>query len=241
MRFVFRMLTAIGMLVGLGLLGLLLFRWYKDPTRPTPGDPAWMPRHLAINERVRRGDVRLIFLGDSITEDWDRAGKDVWKEVYEPRKAANLGVRGSRTQHVLWRLDHGNLDGIAPAAAVILIGTNNLDDNSPEGIRDGVRQVLGRLRARFPKIRILVMGIFPRDREPGTVRRRAIVRTNELLEQLADGRTLEYLDIGHSFLTAEGRLKQDLMPDLLHLSPQGYRIWADAIEDRVARMLGEKN
>ena len=84
-----------------------------------------MKRHDSFNERVKQGNVDLIFIGDSITQGWENSGKAAWSEAYGKRNAVNLGISGDRTQHVLWRLDNGNIEGIKPKLAVIMIGTNN--------------------------------------------------------------------------------------------------------------------
>ena len=92
---------------------------------PQPRNGDWMTRHDSFNQRVQQGKVDLIFIGDSITAGWEGAGKDVWQKYYAKRNAVNLGIGGDQTQHVLWRLDHGNIDGISPKLAVLMIGTNN--------------------------------------------------------------------------------------------------------------------
>src|SRR4051812_36193577 len=96
----------------------------NDAVVPAPRDPNWMKRHDAMNDRVKQGKVDLLMIGDSITQGWESAGANVWKEFYEKRNAVNLGIGGDRTQHVLWRLDNGNLEGITPKLAVLMIGTN---------------------------------------------------------------------------------------------------------------------
>ena len=125
----------------LGLLGLLVFAGCAttgSPAKhsavtPVPGQgKQWLERHEGFNERARQGNVDLILIGDSITHGWEGKGKDVWNEYYGKRNAVNLGIGGDRTQHVLWRLYHGNIDGISPKLAVLMIGTNNSGDNTPE-------------------------------------------------------------------------------------------------------------
>src|SRR4051812_10365978 len=73
----------------------------NDATIPVPRDAGWMRRHESFNERVKQGNVDLIFIGDSITQGWEGAGKSVWAEFYGKRNAVNLGIGGDRTQHVL--------------------------------------------------------------------------------------------------------------------------------------------
>lgn len=207
---------------------------------PAPRDGKWMQRHESFNERVKKGNVDLLLIGDSITQGWEGAGKEVWKKHYEPRNAVNLGIGGDRTQHVLWRLDHGNIDGIQPKLAVLMIGTNNSRDNSPEEIADGIKAIVTKLRTKLPNTKVLVLGIFPRGAEKNDSLRQKTQQANELAAKLADGKDVFYLDIGKSFLAEDGTLSKEIMPDLLHLSPKGYQIWADSIESEVARLMGDK-
>src|SRR5687767_14628351 len=100
-----------------------------DAVKPVPRDAGWMKRHESFNERVKKGNVDLIFIGDSITQGWEGAGKGVWEKYYGKRNAVNLGIGGDRTQHVLWRLENGNIKGIEPKLAVVMIGTNNSGSN----------------------------------------------------------------------------------------------------------------
>src|SRR5438093_9326345 len=111
----------------------------NDAVIPVPREGNWMKRHESFNERVKQGNVDLIFIGDSITQGWEANGKAVWAEYYAKRNAVNLGIGGDRTQHVLWRLDHGNIDGINPKLAVLMIGTNNSGGNTSEQIAAGVK------------------------------------------------------------------------------------------------------
>jgi lysophospholipase L1-like esterase len=208
---------------------------------PVPRDARWMVRHDRFNERVKKGDVDLVFIGDSITQGWEGAGKDVWSRFYGKRKAVNLGIGGDQTQHVLWRLDHGNVDRISPKAAVVMIGTNNSggDRSAPAQIVDGVTAIVETLRAKLPGTRILLLGIFPRGERFNDQRGR-ILQVNQAIRKLDDGDYVRYLDIGHLFIEKDGSLTKEIMPDFLHLSPKGYEIWATSIEDLLAEMMGER-
>jgi lysophospholipase L1-like esterase len=199
----------------------------------------WEKRHLSFNERIKQGNVDLIFLGDSITQAWEGPGKEAWKKHFQRRNAVNLGIGGDRTQHVLWRLDHGNIDGIQPKLAVVMIGTNNSGDNKPEEIADGIKAIVQKLRAKLPRTKVLLLGIFPRGADDSNPRRQVNQKANEIVQNLADGDMVHYLDIGESFLNDDGTLSKEIMPDLLHLSPRGYQIWAEAIESHVAMLMGE--
>jgi lysophospholipase L1-like esterase len=208
-----------------------------DAVRAFPRDAGWMKRHESMNARVKKGNVDVVFIGDSITQGWEGAGKEVWKEFYGERNAVNLGISGDRTQHVIWRLDNGNLEGIEPKLAVIMIGTNNSNSNKPEEIADGITAIVEQLKTKTPNTKILVLGVFPRGAGPDNKQRQVNDQTNAIVAKLADDKTVHYLDIGKQFLGDDGTLSKEVMPDLLHLSPKGYRIWAESIESKMAELL----
>lgn len=197
----------------------------------------WQQRQAKINAVAAEGDVDLIFLGDSITQGWN--DNAVWQKYYGSRKAANMGIGGDRTQHVLWRLDNGNIDGLAPKLVVLMIGTNNSGANTAEEISDGIKAIVAKLRSALPETKILLLGIFPRGEQFNPLRSKNIV-ANQLARQVADGESVHYLDIGEAFLNDDGSLSKEIMPDYLHLTIAGYQIWADSIEEKVAELMGEK-
>jgi lysophospholipase L1-like esterase len=216
----------------------------KDPPStltPVPREGGQMARHETFNERVKKGNVDLIFIGDSITQGWEGAGKEAWEKYYAKRNAVNLGIGGDRTQHVLWRLDHGNIDGIQPKLAVLMIGTNNSNgtDNTAEEIGAGIEAIVKRLRDKLPQTKVLILAIFPRGAQPNPQREKN-AKASELAAKLADNKTVYFLDIGPKFLGDGGTLGKEIMPDYLHLSPQGYEIWGATIEPTVAQLMGEK-
>lgn len=210
-----------------------------DAVRPVPREGGWMNRHESMNARVAQGNVDVVFIGDSITQGWEGAGKEVWKEFYGERNAVNLGIGGDRTQHVLWRLENGNLKGIEPKLAVVMIGTNNANSNKPEEIADGVERIVELLKAKTPKTKILLLAIFPRGATADDRLRQVNQKTNEIISKLGNDDQVHFLDIGPQFLAADGTLSQEIMPDRLHLSEKGYRIWAESIEPKVKELLGQ--
>jgi lysophospholipase L1-like esterase len=215
-----------------------------------PGN--WMQRHERINDRAKQGNVDLLFIGDSITDYWQtaapRGGKEVWEKYYGNRKGMNAGIGGDRTQHVLWRLENGNIDGIHPKLAVVMIGTNNSNgsDNTAEEIAEGIKTIVAKLREKLPETKILLLGIFPRGdmadakKEATTLQREKNAKASELASKIADNEMVFYLDIGSKFLDADGNIPKDVMPDLLHPNAKGYEIWAEAIEPKVAELMGDK-
>jgi beta-glucosidase len=231
------------MLCALFLVTLIAeYAFAQGPSTVTPvpraQEDSWMARHNAMNERVKKGNAGLILIGDSITQGWEGPGKDTWQKYYEKRNAVNLGISGDRTQHVLWRLANGNIDGISPKLAVIMIGTNNSNDTAEE-IAAGIEAIVKKLRDKLPQTKILLLSVFPREEKPGEMRAK-LTKVNEMIAKLADGKMIHFLDIGPRFLEKDGSLPKDIMPDALHPNSKGYEIWADAIEPKVAELMGEK-
>ncbi len=206
----------------------------EPPTAtPAPQSPDWWRElHQRYVARARQGGADVVFLGDSITQGWNENA--IWRRHYAPRRAVNFGVGGDRTQNLLWRIDHGTLDGLDPRVVVVLIGTNNLLDDTPEEIALGIAAVVKRLRTKLPHARILLLGIFPRDDVPSRSRPSVIdvriAAVNARSARLDDGESVRFLDIGARFREPDGSVPRKLMPDLLHLSLSGYRTWADAME-----------
>lgn len=193
-------------------------------------------RHEAFLADIKKmeGKIDVVFLGDSITDGW--RGQKAWKESIEPLKALNLGIGGDRTQHVLWRIQHDELQGYKPKAFVIMIGTNNMGGDSEENIAAGVKAIVDEIQKQHPDGKILLLGIFPRSPKPTDEIRDKVKKTNELIAKL-DGKNVKYLDIGGKFLEADGTLSKEIMPDFLHLSEKGYGIWAAAIDKDLKEML----
>ncbi|HEV3338775.1 MAG TPA: platelet-activating factor acetylhydrolase IB subunit [Pirellulales bacterium] len=204
-------------------------------------DDWWQQRHQKINDRARQGDVDLLFVGDSITQGWEGdTGREIWEKFYGARKAMNAGIGGDRTQHVLWRLDNGNVDGVKPKLAVLMIGTNNSGTDEPDDVAAGITAIVEKLRSKLPDTKILLLGIFPRGENNEDSKRKSNVAANKIIESLDDGKSVFYLDISEKFLGEDGTLEREIMPDLLHLSKQGYEIWAESIEPKVAELLGKQ-
>jgi beta-glucosidase len=211
-------------------------------TKPEPREGGWMKRHETMNKRTQQGGVDLAFVGDSITQGWEGAGKKTWAKYYAGRNAANYGISGDRTEHVLWRIDNGNFEGISPKLIVIMIGTNNTGHRTEpaQETADGIRAILQRLRKMTPESKILLLGVFPRGERPDAAKRKQNEAINAIVKGYADGETIHYLDIKEEFENEDGTLPKDIMPDSLHLRSAGYEIWAEAIEPKVKELMGEK-
>jgi beta-glucosidase len=212
---------------------------------PTPQDKEWFPvsewlkHHAAFMARKLSGPIDLLFIGDSITQGWSVDGAKTWDQEYAPLNAANFGIGGDETQHVLWRITNGELDGIAPKAVVLMIGTNNIGNSghSAEQTIAGIAKIVDTLKTKLPGSRLLLLGVFPRDAKPETEFRTSIATINQAIAKLADGRRITFLDIGEKFLEPDGRLSPTIMPDYLHLSAEAYQIWADAMRPTLLGLL----
>ena len=206
-------------------------------------EAGWQTRQKELNSRTAEAGekAQVIFIGDSITQGWEGEGKEVWGKYYAHRNAVNLGIGGDRTQHVLWRLDNGNIDGLKPKAAVLMIGTNNSngEDNTPGQIAQGVTVILKKLREKLPGTKVLLLAIFPRN-ENFSAQRGKLAMNNQVLQKNADEQNIFWVDFGHKFLRADGTMPRELMPDYLHLSKRGYEIWAESIEDKLSSIIGDK-
>lgn len=207
---------------------------------PRPGQ-WWVDRNEQFKKLASQGGIDVLFAGDSITQGWENKGKDIWANQIAPLKAANFGISGDRTEHLLWRFQNGNLDGaLDPKVLVLMVGTNNnRRKDSPEDIAAGVGAIVETFHARFPKARTLLLAIFPRSAGPADPMRVNNDATNELLEKYDGHRNVKYVNINSRFLAEDGTLSREIMPDLLHLSPKGYQIWADAIVPEIEAALGK--
>jgi N-acetylglucosamine-6-sulfatase len=205
-------------------------------TEPRPRDDA---RHQSFLEVAKAGNIDLLFVGDSITDGWrrDDRGLPVWNQYFAPLKAANFGIGGDNTQGVLWRMQNGELEGFHAKLIVLMLGTNNINRNTNPDIAAGDRAIVQEFLKRQPGAKVLLLGVFPRGAAPDNPFRASIREINEHLRRIADDKQVFFLDIGDKFLTPDGVLTAEVMPDGLHPNEFGYRIWANAILGRVKALL----
>ena len=204
----------------------------------------WYGRHEEILRIKAQVDPEVVFIGDSITHQWGGVpapgghpspGESVLKTTLGKYRTLNLGFGWDRTQNVLWRIDHGELDGLHPKAVVIHIGTNNTSDghvrpNTAPEIAGGIDAVCRSVHAKVPHAQIILMAIFPREAGPDHPRRRLINETNRLLPIVAADNHAIFVDLTPQMLEPNGELTREVARDLCHLTTKGYQIWADALE-----------
>jgi len=210
----------------------------------------WWDRHAEVLRIKDTIDPEVVLIGNSITHFWgglpklvnmdgtprEPNGPKSWASVFGNRRVLNLGFGWDRTQNALWRLDHGELDGLHPKTVIVDIGTNNTSEtpnarmNTAEEIVLGIREVCLRIRSKVPGAKIIVMAIFPREKDPQDPRRRLITEINKRLGVFAEEHRLTLVDIGPEMLAQDGTFLPGVMLDFTHPTDKGYQLWADAIK-----------
>ena len=196
---------------------------------------AWLARHEEFVSAARRDEADLLFLGDSLTDHWRSGGLASWQRLLGPLRGLNFGVAGDRTQQLLWRIEHGELERLSPRATLVLIGTNNLDPgfgepsltprNSPDEIVAGILAVVDAVALRLPDTTIVLHALFPRG-EPGASARTAIDAINADLRTRAARRAgVRFVDFGPRLLAQDNPTAPIFLPDRLHLAETGYYAW----------------
>jgi len=180
-------------------------------------------------------DYSRLFYGDSITEGWGGSGRPTYDQYYAPLGTANYGIGGDRTEHLVWRINNGEVDGLSPKLCVLKIGTNNLGSNNNEDIARGVQAVMDSLKMKLPNIKILLLGILPRNNADLTARTDAI---NVIIRSADNGNTTRFFDMRDTFYLGNGQFNTELYTaDLLHLSAAGYQAWAQVMDPIFTEML----
>ena len=213
----------------------------KKATTPVKGSSHHNKRiaEKTAQAKAQKEKIRILFLGDSITHGWERAGRKLFEKNFAPYNTLNLGCNGDRTEYTLWFVEKsGILDHISPQLVVMMIGTNNLSRSySPEAVAKAIGMIKGSLQKRYPEAKILLYGIFPREGDPAHPLRLLIARTNKIISTYADNKNVFYEDIGFYMLSPSGYLQRSMMRDLLHPGEEGYQIWSDSIMKYVKKFV----
>jgi lysophospholipase L1-like esterase/acetyl esterase/lipase len=214
----------------------------------------WWKRHAEVLRIKDSINPEIVLIGNSITHFWGGEpklkfadgtprvpnGPKSWDSLFHQYRVLNLGFGWDRTQNVLWRLDHGELDGLHPRTVIINIGTNNTSQtenariNTAPEIAEGIRAVCMRVRSKLPGAKIVLMAIFPREQNPDHPRRILIKETNRLLEIFAKEQNITFVNIGPKMLNPDGTLPQRIAGDFCHPTEEGYQIWAEGIHSYIS-------
>lgn len=206
----------------------------------------WWQRHEAVLAAKAKMAPEIVLVGDSITHFWGGEpaspgvkprGAAAWENVFGGKKVLNLGFGWDRTQNVLWRLDHGEIDGLKPKWIVLNIGTNNSSGtpnaraNTPAETAEGVAAILGKLKQKSPDSKLILMAVLPRGEKADDPKRAFIGGLNPLLAEIAKKHGATFIDLRDRFLAVDGTLPKSLMPDGVHPNEAGYAIWAAALKE----------
>ncbi|MEJ1973591.1 MAG: GDSL-type esterase/lipase family protein [Lacunisphaera sp.] len=211
---------------------------------PKTGNARFFELHEQFLARGKAGPIGVLFLGDSITEGWTKA-PHIWDHYYARWQPANFGIGGDQTQHVIWRIENGELDGISPKVVVLMIGTNNTGSYTAEQIAAADRKIVGLIQTHLPATKILVLAVFPRgprkmrdgQLEAWEKRMEIIHAVNADLAKLDNGTTVRFLDLNARFFGNDGTIPNIIMPDQLHPNAAGYQLWAEAMQPLLTEMM----
>jgi lysophospholipase L1-like esterase len=238
------------------LFALPLGHAQQPPPKPDASAPVektdpsgkfqWM--HQSFLARAKQ-PMDILFIGDSITEGWNKA-PHVWNHFYGMHRPANFGIGGDQTHHVIWRIENGELNGAKPKVVVLMLGTNNSAAHTAEEIAAADKKIIEMIRAKIPAAKVLVLAIFPRGARKdaqgriteasvadATKRMEVINAVNASLAKLDDGKNVRFLDINHVFLGQDQKIPWSIMPDQLHPTAAGYQLWAEAMQPMLTQLL----
>lgn len=202
-------------------------------------DEWWQVRNRELVERAVQAQPDFMILGDSITQRWEQDGREAWAKSIAPLKAANFGIDGDGTEHLLWRIQNSGLGKrFTPKAVAVLIGVNNIGRGClPNDVILGLAACVKAIRSQSPATKVLVLGVFPAGQSGGDDVRGTIRAINKGYAALADNRQVFYADVGGAFLEKDGAISPAIMADFLHLTPKGYGIYAREVEPAIRKVL----
>jgi hypothetical protein len=215
--------------------------WPSVPSAGNWGGTSWLDLHekLVKTAKASRGPIDFLLVGDSITMQWGEA----WKKHFGQYKSVNIGIGGDKTQNVLWRLDHGGVEGLQPKVVVLMIGNNNMFFTGETGIEAaalGIKTCADNLLEKFPAAPLILAKILPAH-APGNRFYEDIRLTNAALDSLhlESNPRIHLLDFHGDMLNPDGTLKAGLFtPDNIHLTQDGgYALYAAKLKPLAEKLL----
>ena len=209
-------------------------------------DARFIKRHESFLADVKKNqDAGLVLIGDYLTDDWRGNNKNGVKAIFDQAfgacKPLNLGQSGDYTQHVLWRLENGELEGLSPKVVMLLIGgTNGSNGDKPEKIAAGIEAIISCVKKKSPTTKILLMSVPPRAENPASPRDRQMA-VNALLPKFNDdAKGIRFVDLAAKYIRPDGTVSKELMPDFYHFSDKGYQLWADTVASSLRELMQAK-
>lgn len=212
------------------------------------GGGIWWDQHEKINQVAKANpELEVVFLGDSISQSWtgphqrvaDQNGKRVFDQTFGSRwKAASFGISGDRTEHLIFRVQHGNFEGLNPKVVVVMIGVNNLNHgHTADQIRGGIKEVVTTLLKELPDTKLLLLGPLPTAWDPEDSKRLACQEIHRQIASLGKLSNVQYVNLTDQFLEENGRLKKSAYGgDGIHLKQGGYQLWASLLMPQLEKM-----
>ncbi|WP_440874403.1 GDSL-type esterase/lipase family protein [Thalassotalea sp. PLHSN55] len=203
----------------------------------------WLSRHQEKLEqaKAKNSQVEVVLIGDSITHGWENTGAKVFDQYFDEKKTINLGFSGDRTEHLLWRIDHGAFDHLNPKLTILMIGTNNTGHRMDPAahVAEGINKIVSEIKTRMPESNVLLLAIFPRHISPNNEMRKRNDEINSQISSFADDERVFYLNVNALFVDEQQEILTNIMPDLLHPNEQGYQLWAQAMQPRIKQLLNK--
>jgi lysophospholipase L1-like esterase len=226
----------------------------KAPRQPTEGVnncivAAWKERTADTHDRIMQQlDVmktpEVVFLGDSLMERWKTSGKEKWGQLTSKQKILNAGIGGDKVQNVLWRLEKGLFENMKPKIIFFMIGTNNIEKNSPKHIAEGTAKIIEIIHEKSPGSVFITYGVLPRKsmEKMSVPVMDKVQELNSLVREMAVTKFADFMtfhDIGAYFLQegSTNELRDNLYDDKVHIGAKGYDIWYELISKELAERL----
>ena len=211
--------------------------------KPNSEKPGWMARHAnkLVEIANRKSPIGCVFLGDSIFAAWEHLVPELWDRYFADLNALNLGFGGDRTEHLLWRIENGELDGYSASVILVLIGTNNTGHRKDDAsVTSGaIQKIVEQIRCRQPQAQIALHAILPRGKRPTHPLRQLNNAINKAIFPLSEHENVHWLDFSNLFIDQDGFVPEGVMDDYLHPNANQYEPWGSRLRVALKQLMLE--
>lgn len=200
------------------------------------GDHRWVDMHNRFCSEAREAEPDVLWVGDALIQDL--VNSHIWERHFCQMHSLNFGIRGNRIEHVLWRLQNGELEVLSPKVVVLQIGSYNHGD-SPDDIAEGIRTICNLIRDKQPQAFLVVLTLLPRGFTANPLRERNTAVNNLVADQLKGNSRAQMVNIDANFVQADGTISHHDMHDYLHLTQKGYDKAFEPVNDLLIQLLTE--